>query len=435
MFEALPDVVVVVDSTLVIRYVNPFARRLTGHGDEVLGHNMVEFIHPDDTDRAAEVAGLILTGTLGAEVTPARYRLRRADGSWITVELTATPPVSVGTDESRILVMGRYCGDTDLLNQIFAMLTEGRPSDAIIDVLPQFGTWRYPDAHYMVSYPTSNQGWRQSGSAVAIDLVTRYTGPDTPWGLAPFQPEIVHDLDDLRPDLREAALAHGLYGCMVIPVGRSAVVDSGEPAFAVAWSPDPNQSVCAHRYALDQMAGALDLVLQWRNHLTALEGAARIDSLSGVANRATFIDAFEEALATSTVTGTSLAVLYVDLDEFKYVNDRFGHAVGDAVIVAAAERMRTVVRRDDLIGRIGGDEFAVLCQGITDQSEVTSLAERIVATLAEPFEHEGTAMTVGASVGVTFAGPDTSDHHQLLAIADRALYRAKAEGRGTWRLG
>ncbi len=431
VFEVLPELVVAVDSDLVVHYVNPFTRTLIGRGDEMIGTNMVDYVHPDDVERAAEVAGLILEGSLGAEVTPATYRLHRGDGAWLPVEVTATPPVQTSDGEDRIIILGHYSGDTDLRNRIFTMLTEGRPSDEIIDLLPGFGTWRYPEAHYAISYPTSESGWHQVGSRLAIELLEAFDGPDTPWARARVEGEAQHGWSELPDDLRAAAAEHGLQSCMVLPVTHPT---SSEVAVTVAWSTDPTQSVAAHRYALEQMVNALDVVLQWRGHLTELEQAARLDALSGVANRAGFIDQCRVALDESTRSGESVAVLYVDLDDFKVVNDEFGHAAGDAVIVAAADRMRALVRRSDVVGRLGGDEFAVLCPGVRGRDEVTGLADRIVGALAEPVVHGGEHLRVGASVGVTMAASGTTDPTELLATADEALYQAKAAGRGCWRM-
>jgi len=430
VFEVLPELVVAVDGDLVVHYLNPFTRTLIGRGDEMVGTSMIDYIHPDDVERAAEVAGLILEGTLGAEVTPAVYRLHRGDGSWIPVEVTATPPVQTSDGEDRIVILGHYSGDTDLRNRIFTMLTDGRPSDEIIELLPGFGTWRYPEAHYAISYPTSEGAWSQVGSRLAIRLLEHFDGSDTPWARARVEGETQHGWSELPDDLRAAAAEHGLQSCMVLPVTHPT---SSEVAVTVAWSTDPTQSVAAHRYALEQMVNALDVVLQWRGHLTELERAARFDALSGLANRASFVASFEDALAAAARTDESVAVLYVDLDDFKAINDAFGHAMGDAVIVAAADRMRGLVRRNELVGRIGGDEFAVLCPGVHDEAEVTALADRIVAALAEPIDHDGARVVVGASVGLTVAGPDAVDPAALLATADRALYQAKADGRGRWR--
>ena len=155
-----------------------------------------------------------------------------------------------------------------------------------------------------------------------------------------------------------------------------------------------------------------------------------------MANRATFFSRFKAALTqpTDEERERRVAVLYVDLDRFKQVNDTAGHATGDAVIIAAAERMSHIVRRTDLVGRLGGDEFAILCTGVLNVDEVTAMAERIVESLAQPFSHHGVDVTIGASVGVAISKDGELDHDALLAEADAALYQAKADGRGRWCL-
>jgi diguanylate cyclase (GGDEF)-like protein len=123
-------------------------------------------------------------------------------------------------------------------------------------------------------------------------------------------------------------------------------------------------------------------------------------------------------------------VLLLDLDRFKPVNDRFGHAAGDAVLAAAAARMRAAVRNADLVARVGGDEFAVLLPDCDDPGRV---AEKLLATLSEPTEFQGVAVTIGASIGISRAPRDGASTAELLRAADRALYRAKAAGRSCVR--
>ena len=137
------------------------------------------------------------------------------------------------------------------------------------------------------------------------------------------------------------------------------------------------------------------------------------------------------------------AALYVDLDGFKRVNDELGHAAGDAVLLQVANRMRAVCRREDELGRIGGDEFAVLLWHLADPGEAVAVAERIVSAVAEPitvFQRPGERavdVQVGASVGISILGADgdrVQSLKQLLHLADQALYEAKWAGRGRWRL-
>jgi diguanylate cyclase (GGDEF)-like protein/PAS domain S-box-containing protein len=432
-FDALPDLVVAFDDTLTIKYVNPFARRLLGHEDTPLANqSLVGFLHPDDLGRAAEVAGLIAEDRLGTDTTPALYRLQTADGAWLPVEMNGTPQFDDGPLAGLIVIVGRYSGDNVIQDRILEMLTAGTPIDEIVPIIPEFGLWRHPEAQYAAVYIDGTGQVAHVGSDGALDLMKRFPGDDTPWGRARAQgQESRQGWSELPRDLQAAAAALGMRGCMVLPV-RDHLHD--ELALVIGWSAKPEQDVGAHRYALERMARGLDIIMQWRSHITGLERAAQIDALSGVANRATFFRRFEHSLVNAGQAGTRAAVLYVDLDGFKQVNDTAGHAVGDAVIAGAAERMTATVRRSDLVARLGGDEFAVLCPRIDDVEEVTAIADRLVAVLAEPFAALGDSVRVGASVGIAITDVGETDHDAVLAAADRALYEAKAAGRGCWRL-
>ncbi|MBV8913012.1 MAG: EAL domain-containing protein, partial [Acetobacteraceae bacterium] len=156
------------------------------------------------------------------------------------------------------------------------------------------------------------------------------------------------------------------------------------------------------------------------------------DALTGLPNRVLFRDHLERALARVS-RGGNLAVLCLDLDRFKVVNDTLGHPVGDSLLRATAERLQACVRKSDLIARLGGDEFAIVQEQAAQPSEATALCRRLVEALSVPFEIDGHQIVVGASVGVMLAGPGASDPDTLLKSADLALYRAKSDGRGTWR--
>ena len=157
---------------------------------------------------------------------------------------------------------------------------------------------------------------------------------------------------------------------------------------------------------------------------------AQHDILSGALNRASFGEALAQAAARHARAGGAFAVLCIDLDGFKEVNDAFGHAAGDDVLRCVTERLRGVLRHGDAIARLGGDEFAVLQDGVTGPADVSRLAQRIVEVLAEPHEIQGRGVLCAASVGAAVYGTDADNVPDLLHKADLALYRAKSEGRG-----
>jgi diguanylate cyclase (GGDEF)-like protein/PAS domain S-box-containing protein len=161
---------------------------------------------------------------------------------------------------------------------------------------------------------------------------------------------------------------------------------------------------------------------------------ARHDGLTDLPNRALFYDRLEERLSLQRKRGGSCAVLCLDLDFFKEVNDNFGHLAGDAVLRAVAYRVRMTLRAEDTVARLGGDEFAVLVADADDPQCVTALAERLIEAVGTPVSFGEQRMEVGLSVGVAFAPEHGVDGEAVFRRADLALYRAKAEGRNTHRV-
>jgi diguanylate cyclase (GGDEF)-like protein len=180
--------------------------------------------------------------------------------------------------------------------------------------------------------------------------------------------------------------------------------------------------------------GVLRATLQEREALAAqLQHQAFHDELTNLANRAMFNDRVRHALARARRGGGGHAVLFVDLDDFKVVNDSMGHGAGDRLLQEVAGRLRSCLREPDTIGRLGGDEFAILVEDV-DLETVRALAERVLATLAAPYRVVGGDVTIHASVGVAFDEHATYDDVQLLRNADIAMYAAKNRGKGTYEV-
>ncbi len=150
------------------------------------------------------------------------------------------------------------------------------------------------------------------------------------------------------------------------------------------------------------------------------------DALTGLHNRAAATEFLDQALARASRRSEAVAVLYVDLDDFKRANDTHGHAVGDAILREVARRMSDAARRGDFLARLGGDEFVVIAEGLGDGSEATALAARLVEVCSDAANVRGVRVSVGACVGIAFAlDGAANDPSQLMARADLALYRAK----------
>jgi len=178
-------------------------------------------------------------------------------------------------------------------------------------------------------------------------------------------------------------------------------------------------------------------ITEERQSQAELARQATHDALTGLPNRVLFERKTTEALERSRTTHSSVAVLFIDLDKLKHVNDTIGHAVGDQLIVTVARRLAAATRPSDLVARISGDEFVVLCEGLLDEQVALDVAERIRMSITGPLVLQGVEIEAGASIGVAMSTPELLNTESaadaavtLLRSADTAMYRAKQRGRG-----
>ena len=180
--------------------------------------------------------------------------------------------------------------------------------------------------------------------------------------------------------------------------------------------------------AVDGFVGVAQDITSQRREQDRLTELSQRDALTGLLNRAGF-ELFLERL-TREGQGPSLALMYIDLDRFKPVNDCHGHATGDHLLCAVGQRLTGLVRPTDAVARLGGDEFVVLLSGAGTLANAEIVADKVVAAIAAPFDVDGLLLEIGASVGVAFGVEPGGDRRELIRRADAALYRAKASGRG-----
>lgn len=164
-----------------------------------------------------------------------------------------------------------------------------------------------------------------------------------------------------------------------------------------------------------------------------MEELAYVDSLTGLANRVLFRDRLEQVLKSLPRTGSTAALLYLDLDEFKRINDSMGHDVGDALLMKVAESLRQCVRHQDTVARMGGDEFVILLTGIDDMAGASSVARKIMETMSQPVRLLKNDILITPSIGITLAPADSLNADILLKNADMAMYKAKEQGRNNYQ--
>lgn len=156
---------------------------------------------------------------------------------------------------------------------------------------------------------------------------------------------------------------------------------------------------------------------------------AHHDGLTGLPNRLLFNDRLDQAIMKSYRDNSLVAVVFIDLDKFKPVNDKFGHRIGDLLLQAVAERLRGCVREEDTIARLGGDEFTIILEDIFKPEDAAKIASKIIATFSNPFLIEGHILNIGASIGISVFPVDGHDGETLVKHADKAMYKIKESGR------
>ena len=221
---------------------------------------------------------------------------------------------------------------------------------------------------------------------------------------------------------------------------------AGSPGLVLAWSPENPGNLMRERLVPLALSGFLVTLvlfgfvlfyLHWitkdlaRSQAQSQELLGR-DPLSGLANRLFFGQRLDGALAALPEMDSALAVLFIDLDRFKDVNDTYGHKAGDELIQLVAQRLVNVIRSTDTLARFGGDEFAIIQTGLRSAADAEGLAKRILDALTQPFAISDTQVIVGASIGVALAPENGNNRETLMRLADTALYQAKSEGRNRY---
>ena len=249
-----------------------------------------------------------------------------------------------------------------------------------------------------------------------------------------------HDAEQGTPAaaLNDAIAAAGYFGPDVLAAlafkqerfarGRASAtfVEEGVDGRALAVSQEP--------MADGGWVATFEEITERRRTEAQIRFMANHDALTGLPNRRQFLAKLEDALTANAATGTSVAILCLDLDQFKQVNDTLGHPAGDTLLKTVASRLLSCVREGDLVARLGGDEFAVLQTGAVQPISANATAGRIVDVLSAHFQLDDNRTVIGTSIGIAVAAPDLVGADGLLKSADIALYRAKSEGRGTWRM-
>jgi diguanylate cyclase (GGDEF)-like protein/PAS domain S-box-containing protein len=427
-------------------------------------------IHPDDL--ASSNAWWDRVVSTPGRSEPLVVRLRHRDGTWrstesFTTNLLDDPDVRgivITTrdvterekalralrEETRLLdtlqrVGQRLAGELDL-DSLLQTVT-----DAATDVTDAaFGAFFYnavgPDGASYLLYTLSGAP-REAFASFPMPRATAVFAP-TFDGVGPMR------IDDVRTDLRygQNAPYHGMppghldvRSYLAVPVvSRSGEVHGGlffghpEPGVFSERGERLAVGIAAHAaIAIDnaRLYQAAQREIAARRQAEAeLAHQATHDPLTGLPNRVLLHDRLGQAVAHRDRQGRAVAVLLLDIDRFKVVNDSLGHAAGDEILVAIAGRLLRAVRPGDTVARLGGDEFVIVCEGVHGELDAVGLADRAAAAFATPFTVGDHELELTASVGIAMAAEEEADPDDLLRDADAVMYRAKARGGGRWEI-
>ncbi len=244
-------------------------------------------------------------------------------------------------------------------------------------------------------------------------------------------------MDDPRMTIwREVAASRGYRSCVALPLKTKSHIFGALSIYAGEANIFGEEEVELLDELANDLAYGIETLRTRIRHLEAekkLEFLAHHDVLTGLPNRLLLRDRFEQAIAQANREHSGVAVIFLDLDNFKEVNDTLGHSYGDQLLVKVVERLRRCLRDSDTISRQGGDEFVVLLPLLNDLAVISGIAQHIVETFSDPFEINGYTVNTTFSIGVSLYPDDGKEFDTLLSNADTAMYQAKDSGRDTYR--
>ncbi len=445
LVDRSPDMITVVGHDLTIVFQTAAGAELLGYGrDELEGTKFGDFVDPDGLRRLRAACAQAADGVTHR---PVRLQLRDRDGRWIEGETV----VEYDADEHCLILITRDVRDraraelqlrrqaaqravivrlgaealageelTELMRRAAEEAAELLGADyvGVLEHVPArelFGSFVAVGADpYRPTGPAVVGATSQAGLTLACDV-----------------PVIVRDwVEEERFDegvhLREHGLRSGITVRIQGPSGPFGVLS--------VQARDRNRFNYDDGVFLQTVANILAAAIARSEGEARIRHQALHDAVTGLPNRTLFEDRVTRALATANRHGRRVAVLFIDLDNFKRVNDSLGHALGDVMLRAVAERLQTCLRAEDTLARFGGDEFAILLPEVDNDAGVVRVVERIRESLQEPLRTDDRHIVASASVGIAIGGAKRprKDAQTLIRDADLAMYAAKQAGPGRW---
>jgi len=408
LVKVSPDLIAVIDASGALKYASPAAEAMLGYGGtEIIGKSAFDLVHPVDQIGALEGFASTLSSS-DSLALPLLVRLQHADCTWLATEIIGTNHL----DDPEIEGMVLNIRDVSESMRTEEALRESEERYRLIVELAREGICVVDAA-----------GNTTFANHALVDLLG--TTVTEMLGRSLF--DFIHE--DERADARsrierEAHAAHTPADETVHPGNGEHDVRLVTLDDRLVWARVRSSAMRRHDGTyLGAIMFVTDVTERRALEQRLAEEALR-DPLTGVANRTELFEVLTPILEQGALT----AALYVDLDGFKEVNDKFGHTLGDDLLCSVAARVRGAIREVDTLARVGGDEFVVICRELDATEEAVTIGRRIREVLGQPFRLAVGSVRIDASIGIAFGRAPDADG--LIARADQALYRAKRKGRG-----
>ncbi|HKI58019.1 MAG TPA: diguanylate cyclase [Trueperaceae bacterium] len=438
ILDLLVDTVCVVDGDGRFLFVSAAAEGLLGYlPDELLGRNMLELVHPDDRELTLEVAREIMGGRaqthfenrwLRKDGRPVDImwsaRWSEPDGVRLAVARDVTPLRHAARLQDavyRISEAAQAADDLpDLLHHVQGIIGDLVPADTVLAAL-------YDEVSGNVTYPYA------AGGRQVAEREPQRLRPGSPLArvLATGEPLLTATADgreaaEPAESPAESRAAGNWLGAPLI--GREGVLGALVVEAAAAGGHAGRYSA-EHLELLKFVSTQVATVIERKRDEARLKHLALHDPLTDLPNRTLFHDRIGVALDRALRDGERVGLLFIDVDDFKRINDDHGHETGDALLRALAERLEGTVRRSDTVARMGGDEFTVLLTDLKTAADAELVARKIRSELSAPYEIAGGRLTISVSIGSAVFPDDGRDQDALIRHADTGMYARKA-GRG-----
>jgi diguanylate cyclase (GGDEF)-like protein/PAS domain S-box-containing protein len=435
------DIVIVVDREGDVIYASPASATVLGYETDVmLGANAFGFVHPDDLEATHRVFQDEIE--YGGRQLPTRVRVRHVDGRWLQLSITFTNMLDHNAVSGVVInardITERWEAEQLLAQQALALeaVARGAPLDTTLYRVAQMLEERLPGSHCAVGV-VADDGQILLRAAPTLDRQTVVAldevAPTSDLGLAIRSAgrklSIFHGLgrDPRWAPLMDRAPKLARFSCwsqLITQPGSRETLGA-----LIVFHPESRGPTAIEAELLDRLMYLAAIAIERRNFEAALEHQALHDDLTGLPNRTLLLDRIAQTLASGQRHQTQVAVLFIDLDRFKVINDSLGHSMGDELLKQAANRLRHPLRLGDTLGRLGGDEFLVVCERVQGEDGAVDIAERLIAQMSAPFLLGDAEVFVSASIGIALSSEQPVSAEALIRNADMAMYRAKEQGR------